>query len=185
MSRVEAATIALYESADLRDNLVDDDADNLLKWAESEIARLDASSPDDEAFAAGVEALQRVIKGMNRFVGKWAQLTPDERTAALDKIAGASADIGRPVSVESAPKLADTVPAGDQTLRGDPMLFDSTAFARPVSDSEVLDLLMLWVNGSGDTGTGQPDPSAVSSESVSSQVPLQGELSAEDEEIDL
>ena len=52
MSRAEDAVQRLYESADVRDELTDDEAETLLKWAEDELIRLDESGADDETFEA-------------------------------------------------------------------------------------------------------------------------------------
>ena len=57
MSRAKDAVISLYESADLRGELMDDDAETLLHWTESEIARLDLQAADDSEFEASMDCL--------------------------------------------------------------------------------------------------------------------------------
>ncbi len=69
MSRAEDALMRLYESASVRDELTDEEAEALLKWAETEVTRLDQSGVDDETFDDGVRTLMKLAKEMNRFAG--------------------------------------------------------------------------------------------------------------------
>jgi hypothetical protein len=163
MSRAEHATIALYESADLRGELIDEDAERLLQWASDEIVRIDAHAADDSAFEDEIAALHRVVKGVNRVIGKRADLTADEMSAALDKIADSSAAIGRPLTREGLAMVgggALTARAAniEETLHGQ-ALADAVAFAAGAasehapSDSDLLDTLMAWVGGVTNTPT--------------------------------
>jgi hypothetical protein len=100
MSRVEDAQMRLYEDADLRDELTDDEAEKLLHWAESELARLDAAAPDDESFEAQVDTLMKLLKQMNRYAGRQGQgfaaqsLAAQGATEAPSKIAALASELG-------------------------------------------------------------------------------------------
>jgi hypothetical protein len=84
----------LYESADLRDELTDDEVDPLLKWAEAEVARLDQSAPDDETFDAQVVTLMDLIKGVNRYAGRQGQASAQAADPLPGDIAAKAAAIG-------------------------------------------------------------------------------------------
>lgn len=87
---VEAALQALYEDASLRDELRDDEANELLKWAEAELVKLEGA--DEAVFDEKVGELRRLIRGMNRFVGRRADLSAqagDESLAHLSQHADA------------------------------------------------------------------------------------------------
>ncbi len=73
MSQLDDALMRLYENADLRDELTDDEATRLLQWAEAELARLDAAGADDDAFEAQVDTLLRLLKQVNRYAGRQGQ----------------------------------------------------------------------------------------------------------------
>lgn len=97
MSRAEFAVQQLYEDSSVRDELLDDDAQLLLTWAETEVVRLDAEAADDEQFSAAADALRRLLTQINRFVGRRASGAPDEQRARFDKIAALAASIGHPL----------------------------------------------------------------------------------------
>lgn len=86
MSRAENALQAIYEDPGLRDELQDAEAEKLLKWAEAELVRLDASGADDAAFDEKVSELRRLLKGMNRLVGRRDQIGAQASDDALDKL---------------------------------------------------------------------------------------------------
>jgi hypothetical protein len=58
----------LYESASLRDDLNDDEAQTLLQWGQTQVRRLAAEQPDD--FEQQTRFLRQLIKSINRFVGQ-------------------------------------------------------------------------------------------------------------------
>jgi hypothetical protein len=100
MSRADDAVMRLYENADLRDELTDDEAEALLKWAESEIARIDQAAPDDAAFEAQAEALTDMLKSTNRFAGRQGQASAQAADPLPASIAAGAAALGHPVSAE-------------------------------------------------------------------------------------
>jgi hypothetical protein len=153
MSRAEDAVLALYEDASLRDDLVDDDAETLYRWAEAQIARLDAAFADDAAFEQAVAALRRVLSGVNHLVGGRAFKTADEIDAEIAQIAASAAEIGRAVDPEQAPDLARAEEAafGDDALRS-----LSIGGSDPSSDSAALAALLAWLDGGAETRAGDP-----------------------------
>jgi len=91
MSRVENAVQRLYESADVRDELTESEAETLLKWAEDELTRLDQSGADDATFEAKVATLMDLLKHMNRYAGRQGQLSAqadDQAPSAIASLAG-------------------------------------------------------------------------------------------------
>ncbi|MFN8448098.1 MAG: hypothetical protein U0521_05795 [Anaerolineae bacterium] len=94
MSRVEDALMRLYENADLRDELTDDEAATLLKWAETELTRLDTPALDDETFEAQVDTLMKLLKQMNRYAGRQGQLSSQGVDETPGKIAALAVELG-------------------------------------------------------------------------------------------
>lgn len=106
MSRAEGALMRLYENADLRDELTDDEAETLLKWAETQLTLLDTPALDDEAYEAQVDTLMRLIKQMNRYAGRQGQGFAAQSLSAQGvdetptKIAALAAALGRETDAE-------------------------------------------------------------------------------------
>ena len=94
MSRADDAVQRLYESADVRDELTDDEAETLLKWAEDELTRLDESGADDESFDAKVITLMDLLKNMNRYAGKQGQLSAQADDQTPSEIASLAGSLG-------------------------------------------------------------------------------------------
>ncbi|MBI1257760.1 MAG: hypothetical protein GC204_09845 [Chloroflexi bacterium] len=94
MSRAENAVERLYESADVRDELTDDEAETLLKWAEDELVRLDESGADDETFDAKVITLMDLLKQMNRYAGKQGQFSAQADDRTPTEIASLAGSLG-------------------------------------------------------------------------------------------
>lgn len=86
-AQAQRAIEDLYGDASVREELIDEEADLLLKWGESQIKNLSAQNLDDAAFAADSANLTRLIAEINRFVGKRSYLPPAEQTASLAEIA--------------------------------------------------------------------------------------------------
>ena len=98
MSRAQDALQRLYENADLRDELTDEEADTLLKWAEAELTRIDAASADDASFEAQADTLMSLLKRMNRFAGRQGQISAQGVDPAPTNIAGLATELGHPAS---------------------------------------------------------------------------------------
>lgn len=96
-ARVEAAIQSFYENPDLRDELTDDEAGHLLKWAEAELSKVDARHADDAEFEEAAGTLGSLIKSINRFIGRRGYATPDEQAAAFAKIAAHAQALGYPL----------------------------------------------------------------------------------------
>jgi hypothetical protein len=154
MSRAEDAVMALYEDASLRDDLVDDDAETLYRWAEAQIARLDAEFADDAAFDQAVAALRCILSGVNHVVGGRAFKTADEIDAEIAQIAESAEKIGRAVDPEQAPDLAQSEEAafGGDALRS----FSVGSSASPFNDSAALAALLAWLDGGAETPADDP-----------------------------
>lgn len=115
MSRAENALMRLYEDADLRDELTDDEAEQMLKWAESELARLDASGVDDAAFESQVDTLLSMLKKINRFAGRQGQLTSQANDQTPGNIAALATELGHAASAEQVVAAGTGDPSGTLT----------------------------------------------------------------------
>ncbi|MBC7813393.1 MAG: hypothetical protein H7175_19695 [Burkholderiales bacterium] len=105
-SRIQSAMERLYEDMSLRDELTDDEANALLKWGEEEITRLasDSANADESAFDNAMSSLRKVLGGLNRIVGRGADMPAEQQAAAAQDVAA------------SAQALGYTVSAGDVTM---------------------------------------------------------------------
>jgi hypothetical protein len=129
MSRTQDALLRLYENADLRDELTDDEAETLLKWAEAELARIDAASPDDAGFEAQAETLTSLLKRMNRFAGRQGQISAQGVDPAPTNIAGLATELGHPASPEQIAATGTGDPAS--TIAALTALMSASAQAAP------------------------------------------------------
>ncbi len=100
MSRAEDALQGFYEDASLRDELRDDEANELLKWAESELTKLDATGADDAVFEEKLGELRRLLRGMNRFVGRRQEITAQADDESLVKLTEHANALGYALSAE-------------------------------------------------------------------------------------
>jgi hypothetical protein len=80
------AKIRLYEDASLTDELTDEPATQLLKWAEAQLNRLAQRHSDEVAFDEAFKTLRGVVKGINRLVGQGAVLTSEERQETTQRL---------------------------------------------------------------------------------------------------
>lgn len=115
MSRAENALMRLYEDADLRGELTDDEADQMLKWAEGELTRLDASGVDDSAFESQVETLLNMLKKINRFAGRQGQFSAQANDQTPAAIAALATELGHPASTEQVAAAGTGDPSGTLT----------------------------------------------------------------------
>lgn len=101
---LQTAMEQLYEDETLTEELGDDDAGLLMKWAEEQVAQLIATHQDDEAFERAFKALRLLIRSTNRAVGQRDYAEPEEQQAQLERIVQAAQGLG--VIVASA-QMAD------------------------------------------------------------------------------
>lgn len=95
MVDLETATIRLYEEANLTEDLVDQDATTLLKWAEQQVAELVAKySDDDSTFESAFSALRSLVKNMNRYVGQRERSGEAQQAQRLENISQSASEIG-------------------------------------------------------------------------------------------
>lgn len=111
MSQAERAKQQLYADAGVRDELTDDEADVLLKWAEGQIDAMAAKGLDDAAFDEAFAHLNHVVTNINRYTGKREYASPQELQGFLDKLAVEAQALGSPVTAEqlSAPAAQGVV----------------------------------------------------------------------------
>ena len=107
MSRAEDALMRLYESASLRDELTDEEAKQLLKWAEDEVVRLDESGADDDAFegrSRDADAPAQADESLRRTAGAVLR-AGGGRDAAADRGAGDRNSVTGRMPPRSAPPV--------------------------------------------------------------------------------
>jgi hypothetical protein len=78
----------------VRDELTDEEAQSLLQWAEEQVTRLAAQNLDDEAFDTALSHLKRLMRGMNRFSARLADLTLEDQQALLAKMQASASAVG-------------------------------------------------------------------------------------------
>jgi hypothetical protein len=104
MSRADDALQALYEDASLRDELGDEEANTLLKWAAGELAKL--GDADESVFEEKTRELRRLLRGMNRFVGRRAEITAQADDTALLKLSEHANALGYALSPDQLAEFA-------------------------------------------------------------------------------
>ena len=90
----EDAIQRLYETPNLFDQLRDDEAIMLLRWAEGEVTRLAQNAPDDATFEAKFYALSNLAQKINLFVGTRTDMVFTDQQEALQQITAQAALIG-------------------------------------------------------------------------------------------
>ena len=70
MSQLEMEMERLYGDINLTDELVDEDAQILLKWGEAQLERLDSEGYDDATFEEKSHQVRNAMKRINGFIGK-------------------------------------------------------------------------------------------------------------------
>ena len=75
---LQQAIEQLYETANLTDNLIDDDARILLNWGETQLKELAAANLEPEQFETFANLVQRVMRVINQLVGQRAELDDEE-----------------------------------------------------------------------------------------------------------
>ncbi len=111
MSRVDDALQRIYDDSSIRDELTDEEAGNLLQWAEGEIRRLDSAHADDSAFTRHIDTLMDLLKSMNRFAGKQGQFSAQSAPDTSGSIAALANALGHAAAPEQIAKSA----TGDPT----------------------------------------------------------------------
>lgn len=87
MVDISALTQRLYEDESLTADLDDAEAQKLLTWAEAQIEPITRYYPEDTSAEEIFDTLREFVKRVSRVVGRRADLTPEEITAMLGKIA--------------------------------------------------------------------------------------------------
>lgn len=98
--QAEWAIQSLYENPSARDELLDSEAEILLRWGEGQIMRLAGMQMDDMAFEEAFDHLSGLIRRVNRLAARRATLPPEDVEVALNRIIEAATMIGLPVAPE-------------------------------------------------------------------------------------
>jgi hypothetical protein len=105
MPDLESATIQLYEEASLTEDLIDEEANALMKWAEAQIPVLLEKHPDETAFDEAFKALRTFVKSVNRLIGQGETMDDTEKQERMTKIAEVASAIGYPVTSTQLPSF--------------------------------------------------------------------------------
>ncbi len=126
MVDIESVMARLYEDEGLTTDLDDSEAQQLLKWAEAQVAQMAETQTDEAVFDEIFGVLRQFVKRVNRVVGQRAELAPEELSEQLSKLA------------ENARALnAGELPA--QALSASAQSLEST------TPSALIDILTSWV----------------------------------------
>lgn len=111
---LEKAIVRMYEDMSLTDQLSDETASIMNNWGEAQI-KLMASRMDDEAiFDQRFHGLRRVMKTVNKFVGKRDEMDADKRRAYIRRIAERAHEIDYPAPFDGIAPIADAQPNLDE-----------------------------------------------------------------------
>lgn len=88
----------LYESESLTDELMDEEADILLKWGEKQISQLAKREGD---FGEQCRILRELMKRMNLFVGQGENMDFEEKRGLLHQIGSSAAGLGYTLPVDA------------------------------------------------------------------------------------
>ena len=100
MNRAEAAVQSLYEDSRLREDLIDDEADVLLKWAEQKLIELDAAAVDDATWEQALATFKGLVRGVNQFIGQRAYAEPDAQDKTFASIQAQAAALNLPIPAQ-------------------------------------------------------------------------------------
>jgi methionyl-tRNA synthetase len=92
--QAEQALQSLYEESGARDELADDEAEILLKWAETQIQRLADQNMDDESFDEAYAQIVKLMTRMNRFAARRVDLPLEDQKTSLSRIAESASAVG-------------------------------------------------------------------------------------------
>ncbi len=98
--QAEWAVQSLYENPGARDELMDSEAEILLRWGEEQIMRLAGIQLDDASFEEAYDHLSGLIRRVNRLAARRGHLPPEDVEVALNRIIEAATMIGLPVAPE-------------------------------------------------------------------------------------
>lgn len=113
MNRAEAAVQALYEDSRLREDLIDDEADVLLQWAEKKLIELDESDVDDTTWQQAVTTFKGLMRGVNQFIGQRAYATYEAQNAAYETIQAQAAALNLPLPEPDEPQFSAQMATDD------------------------------------------------------------------------
>lgn len=113
MNRAEAAVQALYEDSRLREDLIDDEADVLLQWAEKKLIELDEADVDDTAWQQAVTTFKGLMRGVNQFIGQRAYATYEAQNAAYETIQAQAAALNLPLPEPDEPQFSAQMATDD------------------------------------------------------------------------
>jgi hypothetical protein len=116
MSRYQDAVQALYDNETLREELVDEEAIPLLRWAEAKIAQLDAEYADDAAFKQAVGIFTRLLDSINLVVGRRGYAPVEAQRAALEALMAHAAALGIALPAQEAEAMTFSAQAAQDNL---------------------------------------------------------------------
>lgn len=97
---VEGAVARLYEDPSLRDEVADDSAEALLKWAEDKLVELAEAHDDEETFENEFAQLRKLIKSMNRFTARQQMMDGTEKEERMGKLVEHAQSLGLPAKYQ-------------------------------------------------------------------------------------
>lgn len=126
-AQAERAVQAIYEDPGLREELVDEEADILLKWGEDRAVELSERGLEDEPFDRLYDNLRLLIAQINRFIGKREGMPPQTRRDTLIEIS----KLARLLDYRIGDAEVEAFEARQAALPADEALRDLTAMIKP------------------------------------------------------
>jgi dihydrodipicolinate synthase/N-acetylneuraminate lyase len=101
MAYAERAIERIYGDEALTDEMMDTEAEVLLKWGEDAVFELDSDDKDEETFDSQFKQVRRLMKCVNKFIGlKINTADETEMQEALQKFEAAAAELGYAIETE-------------------------------------------------------------------------------------
>lgn len=94
MPDAQAAIQRLYEETSVRDELIDEEAELLLRWAEEQVIRLATERPDPAVFEEAYSDLVRLLTRMSRFAAGRSGMSLDDVQTAMSRIEASASAVG-------------------------------------------------------------------------------------------
>ncbi|MBZ0296939.1 MAG: hypothetical protein K8L99_30540 [Anaerolineae bacterium] len=110
-AQAERGIQQLYQETSVRDELIDEEAEILLKWGTDQVSRLAAQDLDDAAFDEQYSELIRLLTRMSRFAARRMNLSPDEAQTSMERIDASAQSVG----LQPGGFLAQTAPEDIKT----------------------------------------------------------------------
>lgn len=103
---IETEQQRLYQTANLTDNLEDDDAKILLSWASKQVAVIAGRAG---SFESHIKTLRKLVKDINFFIGNVEDLASDEQIEELNRMFESATELAYPTREDAMEDLVEAM----------------------------------------------------------------------------